>query len=223
MKIGDSKAILESLMDWLNENKERWSNLETLLKVIALLVAPLIFYHEYKSKIDLEAKNRALEEIKRFRATGEYKLLDAHELSTLDDATVERMTAAAKSALQLRSLCPYHKYVVSASDETTIRRNIVSLLTQIEDVSACTNAGVCDRRETCRALGQRVHTYISDNCTPLGKLEEIWKQRISSGVRRWLDSCGDPAFRVTFCEEVAYQSRKPLGELLENCDPKKPG
>lgn len=197
------KLSITRLREIINANKAFLDSLATMIKIIGVVIAPAVFYWEYLSKIDLERSQRALEEIKSFKESAAFALIEKYNIATLDSKKNTAMIGASDTTLKTGEYCAYHIWILTEFGDLSIKQNVYAVASRAETLAACANSGVCRRKELCSVLSKPIHAYMSDLCTVVSSIEGQWKASISGEIRAWLQSCGDETLKQTFCDVAA--------------------
>ena len=210
-------AAYRDLTAWLEGNRSFLDSVGVALKTFGLIIAPLVLYFEYRQSVEVQAQARALEETRLFRQSDESKLMAKHAMLSIDNPYLEKRKIAARQALAAKdpSLCPYHTFELQEPDEPSAKKNVYSVLTRLDAIAICANTGVCSPKVLCDALGGRVHSYVSDECTVIEQLERQWHEALSKQIRRFLNKCD--LVQQTFCEVAVAKSGKTVEQLLAGC------
>lgn len=84
------RAICSKLGGALESNRERLDLVSAALKTFGLIIAPLIFNFEYRQSVDVQARTRALEEVRLLRQSDEFRLMAAHAMLSIDKTYMEK-------------------------------------------------------------------------------------------------------------------------------------
>lgn len=210
-------GLLPLLRKIFVEHKDLWDAIGNALKVVGIVVAPLVFLAEYKNKVQLDQKQKSLEEIKAFRDSPAFKAIEEYNASTLDEQLNSEQRVAARQALSTGNLCEYHNFLAKRYDGNKVNLSVHAAVSRIENLATCANSEVCRDHELCAALGKPVHIYVSDMCTVIERVEMQWNSKITAETRKWLSRCRPSALGTTFCDAVAAKHKKRIDDLMKDC------
>lgn len=210
-------ALLALLRKIFIDHRDIWDAVSNGLKVVGIVVAPLVFFAEYRNKVQLEQKQKSLEEIKAFRESSTFKAIEDYSASTLDEQLNSEQRIAARQALVTGNLCEYHNFLAKRYDANKIKLSVHAAVSRMENLATCANSQVCRDHELCAALAKPIHLYVSDMCTVIERIEMQWNSTITAETRKWLSRCKPSALGTTFCDAVAAKHKKKIDDLMKDC------
>lgn len=200
----------------LGKWKTTAEEIAAILKTLALVIAPLVFYFEYWSKVEAERSARALAAIKEFRASPEFKQVENRGVRLVETGLFKSFREAGMVSAQQKSLCPYHGFMSAGTNSGLAgKADLIRILARFDEVAICANSGVCRRQELCAAFYVPMQELASDLCTIIEDIEHFWNRSLTDQLVRFMKSCKRDY--LTFCDELARRAGKSKPQLMDAC------